>query len=406
MQRNFIARLRGAWVAAALAASSSFAQTSDALRIGVLTDMQSGFSAWSGKGSVTAARMGLEDYERVAGKLPYPVEVRFADHQNKPDVASSITRKWLSDGVNAIVDVPNSAVALAVNFLVRNSNAVLLVSGAGHDALTGKDCSPNTVHWTYDLHSLARSTASATIERGGSTWYFITSDYAGGIGLEGVASKLVTASGGRVVGNTRPALNTQDYSSYILQAQASRAKVVGLAMAGADFVNAVKQAGEFGLVDGGQNLSALVVYLNDINGLGLQAAKGLIFTTAYYWDLDDGKRDFGKRFAERNGGDYPSDVQAGVYASVLHYLKSVRAANDKAGQVVVRKMKELPTDDPLFGHGAVRVDGRHLHDMYVVEVKRPEESRRPWDYLKVLKKVPAQSAFRPASADECGLVKQ
>jgi branched-chain amino acid transport system substrate-binding protein len=407
MNRRLLVLLRTmATIAMALAAGAVFAQANAPVRIGVLTDMQSGFSAWSGKGSVIAAQMAAEDYERGVGKLPYRIEVISADHQNKADIGSSLTRKWLDEGVSAIVDVPNSAVALAVNFLVKNSNAALLISGGGGDALTGKDCSPNTVQWTFDLWSLARNTASAAVERGGDTWYFITADYAGGLGLEGVASKFAIAAGGRVVGTTRPALNTQDYSSFLLQAQSSKAKIVALAMGGADFVNAVKQAGEFGLTDGGQKLVALAVFINDIHSLGLQAAKGLIFTTAFYWDIDEGKRTFAKRFAIRSGGDYPSDVQAGVYASVLHYLKATTAAGTRSGQQVVAKMKELPTDDPLFGRGTIRADGRQLHDMYVMEVKRPQESRAPWDYLKLVQKIPAEKAFRPASPEECSLVKR
>ena len=406
MNRSLFVSFRTLAAAAAMAAGTVFAQQAAPVKIGVLTDMQSGFSSWSGKGSVIAAQMAVEDFQRTAGQLPFKIEVVSADHQNKADIGSSITRKWLDEGVSTIVDVPNSAVALAVNFLVRNSNAAFLVSGGGHDALTGKDCSPNTVHWTFDLWSLARNTASAAVDRGGDTWYFITADYAGGLGLESVASKFATAAGAKVIGNTRPALGTTDYSSFLLQAQSSKAKIVGLAMGGADFVNAVKQAGEFGLTDGGQKLVALAVFINDIHGLGLKASKGLIFTTAFYWDQDEGKRAFAKRFAQRSGGDYPSDVQAGVYASVLHYLKATTAAGTRAGQTVVAKMKEIPTDDPLFGKGVVRVDGRQLHDMYVMEVKRPEESRAPWDYLKLVQRIPAEKAFRPANPDECPLVKR
>jgi branched-chain amino acid transport system substrate-binding protein len=397
---------RAALAAVALAGMAVCAQAQDRLRIGVLNDTQSGFSAWSGKGSIVAAQMAVEDYERQFGKLPYRVEVISADHQNKADVGSSVTRKWLDEGVNAIVDVPNSAVALAVNFLVKSSDAVLLVSGGGHDSLTGKECSPNTVHWTFDLWSLAKNTAATAVGRGGDTWYFITADYAGGLGLEKVASNFAISSGGRVVGSTRPALGAVDYSSAILQAQASKAKIIGLAMGGSDFVNAVKQAGEFGLTDDGRKLVALAVFINDVHGLGLKAAQGLIFTTAFYWDLDEGKRTFAKRFAQRNGGDHPSQVQAGVYSSVLHYLKSVKAAGTVSGSKVVAKMKELPTDDPLFGKGSIRADGRKLHDMYTVEVKKPSESRGPWDYLKVLQTIPAEKAFRPASAEECSLVKR
>jgi len=389
-----------------LNSGSGIAQSNAPVKIGVLTDMQSGFSAWSGKGSVVAAQMAVEDFEKSAGRLPFKIEVISADHQNKADIGSSVTRKWLEEGVSAIVDVPNSSVALAVNFLVRNSNAAFLVSGGGHDSLTGKECSPNTVHWTFDLWSLGRNTASAVVERGGDTWFFITADYAGGLGLEAVASKFALAAGAKVIGSNRPAFNTQDYSSFLLQAQASKAKMVGLAMGGNDFVNAVKQAGEFGITDGGQKLVALAIFINDIHSLGLKAARGLIATTAFYWDIDEGKRNFARRFAQRNGGDYPSDVQAGVYASVLHYLKATAAAGTQVGPQVVSKMKEMRTDDPLFGVGTIRADGRHIHDMFVMEVKRPEESKAPWDYLKLVQRIPAEKAFRPASPEECYLVKR
>jgi branched-chain amino acid transport system substrate-binding protein len=390
----------------ALMTNAAWAQSTPPLRIGVLNDQQSGFSSWSGKGSVVAAQMAVEDFDAAGGKLPFKVEVISADHQNKADIGSSVARKWLDEGVDAIVDLPNSAVALAVNFLVRNSNAAMLVSGGGHDSLTGKECSPNTVHWTFDLWSLARNTAAAAVAGGGDTWYFITADFAGGHGLEKVASSFAVSSGGRVVGSTRPALGATDYSSFLLQAQASKAKIVGLAMGGGDFVNAVKQAGEFGITDGGQKLVALAVFINDVHGLGLRAARGLVFTTAFYWDMDEGKRTFARRFAQRNSGNYPSDVQAGVYASVLHYLKAVSASGTRIGPRVVAKMKEMPTDDPLFGKGVIRADGRKLHDMLVMEVKRPEESRGPWDYMKLVERIPADKAFRPASAEECALVKR
>jgi branched-chain amino acid transport system substrate-binding protein len=391
-------------VATTLAASAAFAQ-SGTVKIGVLTDIQSGFSAWSGKGSVLAAQMAAEDFQKTAGPLTFKVEVVSADHQNKADTASAQTKKWLSEGVNAVVDVPNSAAALAVNFALKDSEAAFLVSGGGHDALTAKECSPNTVHWTFDLWSLAKNTTTVAVEKGGNTWYFITADYAGGIGLEKVATEFLTAAGGKVVGSTRPALGTTDYSSFLLQAQSSKAKVVGLAMGGADFVNAVKGAGEFGITDGGQKLVALAVFITDIHGLGLKAAKGLIFTTAFYWDLDDGKRAWSKRFADRNGGQYPSDVQAGVYSSVMHYLKAVKASGTMSGPKVVAKMKEIPIDDPLFGKGQIRADGRAIHNMYVVEVKKPEESKAPWDYLNVLQTIPPDKAFRPISTD-CALVKK
>ena len=385
---------------------SHCALAQESIKIGVLTDMASGFSAWSGRGSVIAAEMAAEDFKKTSGNSSQKIEILSADHQNKADTASSIARRWLAEnGVNAIVDVPNSAAALAVNFIVRSSNAVFLSSGGGSDALTGKECSPNTVQWTFDLYSLARSTATAAVERGGDSWYFITADYAGGHGLERIATNFVTQSGGKVLGHSLPALNSLDYSPFLLQAQASKAKIVGFGMAGADLMTAIKQAGEFGIAAGGQNLVALAIFINDIHGLGLKAAHGLVFTTAFYWDLDDGKRAFAKRFAERNNGNYPSQVQAGVYAAVLHYLKATVALGSRNGADVVAKMKAMPTDDPLFGNGEIRIDGRHLHDMYVAEVKSPEESKAPWDYLKILKTIPAKEAFRAASAEECSLVK-
>jgi len=399
-------RIIGPALAMALAALGiGAASAQEPVKIGVLTDMSSGFSAWSGKGSALAAQMAAEDFAKANPNAGFKVEILSADHQNKADVASSITKRWLDQGVNAISDVPNSAAALAVNFALRDSKAAFLVSGGGHDNLTGKECSPNTVQWTFDLWSLASATASAAVERGGDSWYFITADYAGGHGLERIATNFVTKAGGKVLGHTLPALGTLDYSSFILQAQASKAKVIGMGMAGADLMTLVKQAGEFGVTKAGQNLVALAIFINDIHGLGLNAARGLIFTTAFYWDLDDGKRAFAERFAARNNGDHPSQVQAGVYASVTHYLKAVAAAGTRNGPDVVAKMKAMPTEDPLFGKGSIRADGRHLHDMYVAEVKSPDESKKPWDYLKIIRVIPAEKAFRPASAEECSLVK-
>jgi branched-chain amino acid transport system substrate-binding protein len=397
--------LRAVLFAVAVVAAIPSARADEPIRLGVLTDMGSSFSAWSGRGSVIAAEMAAEDFSRQAGPLPFKIEVVSADHQNKPDVASSIARQWLSQGVNAILDVPNSGAAIAVNTVVKNSDAVFLVSGGGYDGLTGKECSPNTVAWTYDLWSLAHATAETMIGRGGDTWYFITVDYVGGHGLESVATRFVQAAGGRVLGHTLPPLGNTDYSSFLLQAQASQAKVVGLAMAGSDLVNTIKQAGEFGMVARGQSMAALAMYITDVHALGLRDAKGLTYTTAFYWDLNDGTRAFAKRFVERSGGSYPSQVQAGVYAAALHYLKSVVGAGTRSGREVVAKMKATPTDDPLFGHGRIRSDGRTLHDMYVVQVKAPQESRGPWDYLTVLRTIPADQAFRPPAPEECPLAK-
>ena len=372
------------------------------LRIGVLTDMTSGFSGWSGKGSVTAAQMAAEDYVKANPSFPYRIEVVSGDHQNKADVAATFARRWIdTENVAAVFDLPNSSAALAVNFALRDSKAALIVSGGGHDNLTTKECSPNTVQWTFDLWSLANSTTREAVARGLDQWYFITANFAGGLGLQQVATTFLERAGGKVVGSTLPPLGALDYASFLLQAQNSKARAIGLGMAGNDLMNLVKQAGEFGIAAGGQKLVALAIFIQDIHGLGLKAANGLVFTTAFYWDLDDGRRAWSLRFAERNGGDYPSEVHAGVYASALHYFKAVAASGSTDGRTVVAKMKELPTDDPLFGRGVVRADGRKVHDMYVVEVKKPEESTKPWDYLKVLSVTPAERAFRPASAQDC-----
>jgi len=388
-------------VALILTMGPAAAESQPPLRIGVLTDMSGSYSAFSGKGSVLGAQMALEDFGAKNGKLPFTVEILSADHQMKADVASSIAREWLAHGVDMIADVPNNAAALAVNSVVRGSKAVFVASGG--ENLTGKDCSPNTVQWTFDLWSLASGTASVVVQRGGDSWYFLTADYNAGHAVERFATDLVQAAGGHVVGHSLSPLGTIDYSSYLLRAQASGAKIVWLAMAGDDLTNALKQSAEFGLVAGGQHPAALVVFISEIHALGLQAAQGLIYTTAFDWDVDAGKQDFAQRFAARNGGAYPSQIHAGVYASTLHYLKAVLAAGTRDGPSVVAKMKELPTDDPLFGHGAIREDGRHLHPMYVVEVKRPEESRKPWDYLKVLSVIPAAEAVRPLLPGECAL---
>lgn len=383
-----------AWPAAARAADSAAP-----LQLGVLNDMSGSYSALSGKGSVLAANMAIEDFRTSTSALPFPVQVRSADHQMKADVASSIAREWLNSGINAIVDVPNTSAALAVHGLLRGSKAVLLASGS--DGLIGKDCSPNTVQWAFDLWSLARGTATGVVKTGGDSWYFVTADYSGGHLVENAASGFIRAAGGQVIGHTLPSLGTTDYSSYLLQAQASRAKVVALVMAGSDLINAIKQAAEFGITEAGQRLAAPAVFISDIHSLGLQAAQGLVFTTAYDGNLGDPQRAFAERFAARNGSAFPTQVHAGVYASTLHYLKAVVAAGTRDGRAVVAKMKELPTDDPLFGPGIIREDGRHMHPMYVVEVKRPAESKRPWDYVKIVDVISAAEAAKPLAPGEC-----
>jgi len=393
-------------VTALLSAGSAGAQVSDTVKIGVLNDRSSLYSDLTGQGSVVAAQMAVEDFN-AAGK-GMKVEILSADHQNKPDVGSNVARQWLDvDKVDVIVDVPNSGVALAVNEIVREKNKVFLNSGAGTSDLTGKACSPNTIHWTYDTWALANGTGKAIVKTGGDTWFFIVADYAFGQALERDTSAVVVANGGKVLGTVRHPLNTPDFSSYLLQAQASGAKIVGLANAAADFSNAVKQASEFGLVQGGQNLAGMLVFITDVHALGLKAAQGLIFTSAFDWELNDGTRAWSKKFAERNGGKYPTMGHAGVYSAVLHYLKAVDALkSDADGAKVVAEMKKLPTDDPLFGKGMIREDGRKIHDMYLFEVKKPEESKSEWDLYKLRATIPAAEAFRPMDQGNCPLVKK
>jgi branched-chain amino acid transport system substrate-binding protein len=353
---------------------------------------------------VVAAKMAVEDYGAAAKGIK--VEIISADHQNKPDVGSSIARQWFdTDGVDVIVDVPTSSVALAVNQVATEKGKAMLNSGAATSDLTGKACSPNTIHWTYDTWMLAHGTGSAIVKTGGDSWFFLTADYAFGHALERDTEEVVKAAGGKVVGKVRHPLNTQDFSSFLLQAQASKAKIIGLANAGGDTINSIKQASEFGIVKGGQNLAGLLVFLTDVHSLGLPIAQGLILTETFYWDLNDGTRAWTKRFVEKNGGKYPTMVQAGVYSSVLHYLKAVEAGKTDDGTKTIAKMKELPTDDPLFGKGSIRADGRKIHPAYLFEVKKPAESKGPYDYYKLRTTIPADKAFRPLAEGGCPLVK-
>jgi branched-chain amino acid transport system substrate-binding protein len=359
------------------------------VKIGVLNDMAGPYADLAGPGSVVAARMAVEDYLK-ATKSKLKIEIVTADHQNKPDVGSSIARKWYdSDGVDMILDVPTSSVALAVNEVTKEKNKVMVNSTGGTADLTGKACTPNTVHWTYDTWMLAHGTGSAVVKQGGDTWFFLTADYAFGHALERDTSDVVKASGGKVLGSVKVPLGTSDFSSFLLQAQSSKAKIIGLANAGSDTINSIKQAAEFGIVKGGQKMAGLLVFLSDIHGLGLQTAQGLQVTTTFYWDLNDATRAWSKRFAAAHNGRMPTMVQAGVYAGLQHYLKAVDALQaDSDGAKAVAKMKELPTDDPLFGKGAIRVDGRKIHPAYLVEVKKPGESRYAYDYYKVLQSRP------------------
>jgi branched-chain amino acid transport system substrate-binding protein len=392
-------------IAGTFAAGAAQAQISDnMIKIGVLSDMSSLYTDLAGAGSVAAARMAVED--SGIEKRGYKVEIISADHQNKPDVGSGIARQWYDvDKVDVIVDVPNSGVALAVNQITRDKGKVFLANGPASSDLTGKACSPNTVHWTYDTWMLANGTGSAIVKSGGDTWFFLTADYAFGLALERDTEAVVLKNGGKVLGKVRAPINTQDFSSFLLQAQASKAKIIGLANAGGDTTNSIKQAAEFGIVKGGQNLAGLLVFLTDIHALGLQTAQGLIVTNTFYWDMNDQTRAFAKRFAAVDKGIHPTMVHAGVYASLLHYLKAVEALKSDDGTKVVAKMKEMPTDDPLFGKGSIRVDGRKIHPAYLMEVKKPSESKYPWDYYKVRATIPADQAFRPLADGGCSLVK-
>jgi branched-chain amino acid transport system substrate-binding protein len=391
-------------VAAALAGAAEAQISDNVIKIGVLSDMSSLYADIGGPGSVVAAKMAVED--SGIEKRGTKVEVVSADHLNKPDVGSSIARQWYdTDKVDVIVDVPTSSVALAVNEITKEKRKVFLVSGAASSDLTGKACSPNTVHWTYDTWMLANGTGGAIVKTGGDTWYFLTADYAFGLALERDTEAVVLKNGGKVLGKVRHPLNAQDFSSFLLQAQASKAKVIGLANAGGDTTNAIKQAAEFGIVKGGQSLAGLLVFLSDIHALGLPTAQGLIVTNTFYWDMNDQTRAWAKRFAALNGGKYPTMVQAGVYSALTHYLKAVEALKSDDGTKVVAKMKEMPTDDPLFGKGTIRADGRKIHPAYLVEVKKPSESKGPYDYYKVRTTIPADQAFRPLADGGCPLVK-
>jgi branched-chain amino acid transport system substrate-binding protein len=374
------------------------------VKFGVLNDRSGLYADISGEGSVIAARMAIEDFK--AAEKGIKAEVVSGDHQNKPDVGATIARRWYDqDSVDVILDVPTSSVALAINTLTREKNKIFMNSGAGTSDLTGSQCSPNTVHWTYDTWALAHVTGSAMVKRGGDTWYFLTVDYAFGHALERDTAAVVTKSGGKVLGSSRHPLSATDFSSFLLSAQSSKAKVIGLANAGGDTINSIKAAADFGIVSGGQSLAGLLIFISDIKALGLQTAEGLVLSESFYWDLNDDTRAFSKRFAERLTGKMPTMVHAGVYASVLHYLKAVDALKDKDTVKVMAKMKEMPTDDPLFGQGQIRADGRKIHPMYLFEVKKPSESKSEWDLYKLLATIPSEQAFRPLDEGGCPLVK-
>ncbi|AUC97660.1 ABC transporter permease [Bradyrhizobium sp. SK17] len=389
-------------------AGNALAQTMDKVaKVGALGDQSGLYQDIGGPGSTVAAQMAIEDSGLLA--KGWKIDLISADHQNKPDVAVNIGKQWIDvEKVDVFVDLAASNVGLAIANLAKEKNVVNLNSGSGSSDLTGSQCTPNTVHWSYDTYMLANGTGRALVKSGGDTWFFISADYAFGQALERDTTAAVTAGGGKVLGSVKHPLNTADFSSFLLQAQSSKAKVIGLANAGGDTTNAIKQAAEFGIVSGGQKLAGMLMFLTDVHSLGLNVAQGLNFTESFYWDMNDQTRAFSKRFMERFKKNPPTMVQAGVYASLIHYFKALEAlgGNPHDGRAVVAKMKELPTDDPLFGKGSIRVDGRKIHPAYLFEVKKPSESKYPWDYYKLMATIPADEAFLPLEKSACPLVKK
>ena len=393
-------------LAAALLCGTANAQEVK-VKIGVLSDMSSLYADIGGPGSVAAAKLAIADFQKTNPNVK--VELISGDHQNKPDVGSQVANQWFDvDKVDVIVDVPNSGVALAVSEIARAKNKLFIVSGAAASTLTGAKCNPNTVHWTYDTWMLANGTGKAMVKTGGDTWFFLTADYAFGHALEADTTGVVEKNGGKVVGKVRVPLNTNDFSSFLLQAQSSKAKVIGLANAGGDTINSIKQSAEFGIVKGGQKLAGLLVFSSDVNALGLPTAQGLSLTETWYWDMNDANRAWTKRWnAERNAaGKYPTMIHAGVYSGILHYLKARAAlgAGEFDGKAVTDKMKSMPTDDVLFGKGTIRPDGRKIHPAYLFEVKAPSESKHPGDFYTLKATIPADEAFRPLKEGGCPMV--
>jgi branched-chain amino acid transport system substrate-binding protein len=398
-------RILGLAAAGLLTIGTAQAQISDdVVKIGVLSDMSGLYSDLAGQGSVIAAQMAVKDFGgTVAGK---PIQIVSADHLNKPDVGSAIARQWFDqDKVDAIADVPTSSVALAVQDIAKERGKVFLISGAGSSDLTNKSCSPTGVHWTYDTYALAQGTGGALVAQGGNSWFFITADYAFGHALESDATAVIKAAGGKVLGSANVPLNTADFSSYLLQAQTSKAKVIGLANAGGDTINSIKQAAEFGITAGGQQLAGLLIFISDVHSLGLKVAQGLVLTESFYWDQNDETRAWSKRFMAE-AKKVPTMVQAGVYGAVTHYLKAIEAAKSDDGKTVVAKMKEMPINDFMTKNGKIREDGRVIRDMYLFQVKTPGESKGEYDYYKQLAVIPGDVAARPLSTSECPLVKK
>src|SRR5580704_12234534 len=372
------------------------------VKIGILNDQSGVYADYGGKWSFEAAKMAVEDFG--GSVLGQKIDVISADHQNKPDLATAIARRWYEvEGVDMITELTTSSVALAIHELSRQMKKIDIVVGAATSRLTGDACQPYGFHWAYDTHALAVGTGGALVEAGGDTWFFMTADYAFGYALEKDTTDIVTAKGGKVLGAVRVPLNSSDFSSFLLQAQSSKAKIIGLANAGLDTTNSIKQAAEFGIVKGGQKLAALLLTLAEVHGLGLEAAQGLVLTEGYYWDRDDKSRAFGERFFKRTGR-MPSMIHAGTYSATLQYLKAVKAAGTKDSDAVAAKLKELPVDDS-FAQGKVLANGRMVHDLYLFEVKKPSESKKPWDYYKQLAVVPGDKAFVSAKDSGCPLTK-
>ena len=392
-------------VGAALACAPAQAQDIN-VKIGVLSDMSSLYADVAGPGSTAAAKLAVADFAKDHPNVK--VELVSGDHQNKADVGSNIANQWFDvDKVDMIIDVPNSGVAFAVSNIAATKNKMFIVSGAAASDLTGPKCNANTIHWSYDTWMLANGTGRAMVKTGGDTWFFLTADYAFGHALERDTGDVVEKSGGKVLGKVRHPLNTSDFSSFLLQAQSSKAKVIGLANAGGDTINSIKQAAEFGIVKGGQKMAGLLVFASDVNALGLQTAQGLSLTESWYWDGNDNNRAWTKRWHEERkaAGKFPTMIHAGVYAGITHYLKARLALGGSPdGKAVTAKMKELKTDDPLFGKGEIRADGRKIHDAYLLEVKKPSDSKHPGDFYTVKATIPAAEAFRPLKDGNCPLV--
>jgi branched-chain amino acid transport system substrate-binding protein len=406
MKNTISALLLG--TALSLSASGLALAQDKTVKIGALSDQSGLYADLGGPGSTLAAQMAIED-SGLSGK-GWKIDIISGDHQNKPDIGTSIARQWADvEKVDVIVDVPNSGVALAVNNVAKEKNLVYINSGAATSDLTNAQCTPNTVHWTYDTYMLAHTTGQALVKAGGDTWFFLTADYAFGAALERDTTAVITANGGKVVGGVKHPLNTSDFSSFLLQAQSSKAKIIGLANAGGDTTNSIKQAAEFGIVKGGQKLAALLLFLTDVKAIGLETAQGLNFTETFYWDMNDKTRDFSKKFAARmKNGAPPTMVQAGVYSGLRHYFKTLEAlgSNPHDGAKVVEKMKSLPTEDDLFGKGEIQPNGRTIHSAYLFEVKKPSESKAPWDFYKLIGTVPGDQAFTPLSESKCALLKK